>query len=135
MLPLITSCLQVFVVKLHIVSFSSSTQRVAIGFLDKDARTSKIVVWDLKTATRIQIIETQKPSIEAVSFNNSGKMIASYSAEGRVISIWSEGVLGGYKLSKSIPIANKILNGHLDWDGEILNLKEGSSVMHMSVKI
>jgi hypothetical protein len=95
LLPHVTSCLHELIRTYPTLAFHAQSQRLAVGMgknLDygsdqvrrptspvkkdgtmKPAETGLIVMWDLKTATRIHVWEAHSPwSVSALSFNRNG---------------------------------------------------------------
>ncbi|KAI9204248.1 uncharacterized protein BJ171DRAFT_506741 [Polychytrium aggregatum] len=73
------------------VSFHAGTQRLAVGTTEGVS-----VVYDFKTATKVQILEGHARPVTAVSYSPDGKMIATFSIEEGSVRIWqpSSGFLG-----------------------------------------
>ncbi|KAM9973298.1 hypothetical protein ACTFIR_012674 [Dictyostelium discoideum] len=79
-----TAVLHLMVNKYPMVSFHHDTQRLVLGTLD-----GLVVIYDLKTATRWHRFESFKNSfVSAVTFNESGKMLACYCSLTNEIKIW-----------------------------------------------
>ena len=83
-LQAITQLLHVLVKHYPMVSFNQDTQRLAVGLAD-----GQIYVYDIKTACRVHVLQGHKGSINALSFANSGKTIASYSVDDATVRIWT----------------------------------------------
>eukprot|EP01111_Echinosteliopsis_oligospora_P007526 TRINITY_DN22727_c0_g1_i1.p1 TRINITY_DN22727_c0_g1~~TRINITY_DN22727_c0_g1_i1.p1 ORF type:complete len:295 (-),score=94.58 TRINITY_DN22727_c0_g1_i1:158-943(-) len=81
-----TAVLHVLVKKYPMVSFHQESQRLAVG-----THENHIIIYDLKTATRWHVLEGHKASVSAVSFNETGKFLASYSVIEGVVRIWQTG--------------------------------------------
>ncbi|KAJ3415261.1 hypothetical protein HDV05_005271 [Chytridiales sp. JEL 0842] len=71
------------------VAFHHGSQRLAFG--SPDGITS---IYDLRTATRIQILEGHAKSVTAVAFSNDGKLIVTYSLEENSVRFWQ--LSGGF---------------------------------------
>ncbi|KAJ3270411.1 hypothetical protein HK104_004935 [Borealophlyctis nickersoniae] len=73
------------------VAFHHGLQRLAVGTVE-----SVCVVWDLRTATKVQVLEGHKKPVTAVSFSPDGKLIATFSLEENCVQLWqpSSGFLG-----------------------------------------
>lgn len=110
-LPTVTAILQELIRSHRTVSFHTQTQRLAVGTESTGESLSskaslgpgQIIVWDLKTATRIQVIEAHCPhAITALSFNrnsvtaNGNALLVSYSASENAVKFWQQpsGLLG-----------------------------------------
>ena len=88
--------LQQMIQKLPMSSFSGGKQRLAIGTMD-----CKVVIYDLKTASRWKVLEDHRGPVTAVAFNSTGSHVASYSGTEMAIKLWKvdggflEGIIGG----------------------------------------
>mmetsp|Transcript_19687 Transcript_19687/g.19715 ORF Transcript_19687/g.19715 Transcript_19687/m.19715 type:complete len:148 (-) Transcript_19687:180-623(-) len=74
--------LQQMVLKLPMVAFSQEKQRLAVGTLS-----NLIVIYDLKTATRLKILEGHDGPICAVHFSKCGTRLVSYSSDDQSLRI------------------------------------------------
>jgi WD40 repeat protein len=83
MIQSVTLSLHDLVKKYPNIAFHGHSQRIAIGSID-----GLILIYDLKTGTRWQILEGHQKPISAVSFSPDGKLIASYSLEEASVRIW-----------------------------------------------
>ena len=87
--------LQQMILKLPMSSFSPSKQRLAIGTMD-----CKVILYDLKTASRWKVLEDHRGPVTAVAFSSTGSHLASYSGTEMAIKLWKveggflEGILG-----------------------------------------
>ena len=79
-----TEGLQEMVKRFNTVSFHSSTQRVAVGTDE-----GLIVIYDLKTGTRWQVLEGHKSPITSVSFSFDGKHLASFALSDLLVLNWN----------------------------------------------
>ncbi|KAJ3043809.1 hypothetical protein HDV00_004217 [Rhizophlyctis rosea] len=73
------------------VAFHHGLQRLSVGTVE-----GVIVVYDLRTATKVQVMEGHKRPVMAVSFSPDGRLIASFSLEDNQVQIWqpTSGFLG-----------------------------------------
>lgn len=89
-----TRALHALVRRFPMVAFHQQTQRLACGTIS-----GKIIIYDLRTATKWRILEgAGVHSISVVTFAADGNMLASYCAEDGHLSTWtagSSGFLGG----------------------------------------
>lgn len=65
------------------VTFHSGYQRLAVGTVE-----GLVLIFDLKTATRYQVLEGHHRPVIAVSFSPDGKLICSYSHEENLVRVW-----------------------------------------------
>ncbi|KAF9265238.1 WD40 repeat-like protein [Marasmius fiardii PR-910] len=66
--------------------FHMSTQRLAVG-----SNEGAIVMYDLKTAIRLYVLEGHKKSITACSFSPDGRRLVTMSLEESVVLVWKVG--------------------------------------------
>jgi WD40 repeat protein len=71
------------------VSFDADTQRYAVGSSEKS-----VVVYDLKTCTRLHTLVGHHTFITAVCFSDDGKTLASFAHEEKLVRFWSCGSTG-----------------------------------------
>ncbi|ORX46362.1 hypothetical protein BCR36DRAFT_585180 [Piromyces finnis] len=83
MIQSVTLSLHDLVKKFPNIAFHGNSQRIAIGSIE-----GLILIYDLKTGTRWQILEGHQKPVTAVSFSPDGKLIASYSLEEALVRIW-----------------------------------------------
>ncbi|KAJ1549480.1 hypothetical protein HK405_001915, partial [Cladochytrium tenue] len=81
--PIITANFAELVKAYPSVTFHQASQRLSIGTPE-----GVCIVYDLKSATRVQILEGHQRSVSAVSFSADGRLIASYSAEENCVRLW-----------------------------------------------
>lgn len=75
--------LQQLVIKLPMVAFSQEKQRLAVGTLS-----NFIIVYDLKTASRLKLLEGHGGPISALHFSKDGTQLVSYSSEDQSLKTW-----------------------------------------------
>jgi WD40 repeat protein len=63
-----------------------ASQRLAVGSSD-----GAIVMYDLKTATRLYVLEQHKKSVAACSFSPDGRRLVSLSLEEGLVLVWKVG--------------------------------------------
>lgn len=68
------------------VDFHMASQRLAVGSSD-----GAIVMYDLKTATRLYVLEQHKKSVAACSFSPDGRRLVSLSLEEGLVLVWKVG--------------------------------------------
>lgn len=68
------------------VDFHMATQRLAVGSSD-----GAIVMYDLKTAIRLYVLEQHVKSVTACSFSPDGRRLLSLSLEESVVLVWKVG--------------------------------------------
>jgi WD40 repeat protein len=101
--------LQILVLKLPMVAFSQTKQKIAVGTTD-----STIMIYDLKTAAFWKCLEGHEGPISAIVFNKTGDILASYSAQDLSVRLWKIEIgffqgLVGFKTIKpynSIPLSD-----------------------------
>ncbi|KAF9434871.1 hypothetical protein BGZ76_007271 [Entomortierella beljakovae] len=79
----VTAVLNDFVTSFPLVDFHAGTQKLAVGTLE-----GAIIVYDLQTATRWQILEGHHMAVSAVSFSRDGKTIVSCSIKEGTVRFW-----------------------------------------------
>ncbi|TPX50852.1 hypothetical protein SeLEV6574_g00678 [Synchytrium endobioticum] len=91
LLPAATTALAELVRVYPNASFHGASQRLAVGGPD-----GTIVLYDLKTATRMQVLEGHTKPVTAVSFSSDGKLLASFAVEENSVRFWQAagGLLG-----------------------------------------
>jgi WD repeat-containing protein 7 len=91
-----TTLVHDLVMRYPMVSFDQEEQRLAVGTKD-----GPIFIYDLNSATRWHVLEGHKLQVSALSFNENGKMMASYSVEESCVKLWktSQSFLGVWFLS------------------------------------
>ena len=65
------------------IAFHGGSQRLGVGTLE-----GSIVIYDLKTATRWQVLEGHTRQVTAISFSSDGRLIASFSLEENCVKFW-----------------------------------------------
>ncbi|KAF9918542.1 hypothetical protein BX616_007985 [Lobosporangium transversale] len=83
LLPVATSVMMDLVHSFPQLDFHTGSQKLAVGTLE-----GAIVVYDLHTATRWQILEGHSKSVSAVSFSRDGETIVSCSIKERSVRFW-----------------------------------------------
>ncbi|KAG6864820.1 hypothetical protein C0991_006941 [Blastosporella zonata] len=68
------------------VDFHMGTQRLAVGSTE-----GAVVMYDLKTAIRLYVLEGHKKTISACSFSPDGRRLLSLSIEESVVLVWKVG--------------------------------------------
>lgn len=68
------------------VDFHMATQRLAVGSSD-----GAIVMYDLKTAIRLYVLEQHSKPVTACSFSPDGRRLLSLSLEESVVLVWKVG--------------------------------------------
>ncbi|GLB39841.1 putative WD40 repeats [Lyophyllum shimeji] len=68
------------------VDFHMATQRLAVG-----SNEGAVVMYDLKTATRLYVLEGHKKPISACSFSPDGRRLLTLSLEESVVLVWKVG--------------------------------------------
>ncbi|THU84458.1 WD40 repeat-like protein [Dendrothele bispora CBS 962.96] len=68
------------------IDFHTPTQRLAVGTSE-----GAIVMYDLKTAIRLYVLEGHKKSITACSFSPDGRRLVTLSLEESVVLVWKVG--------------------------------------------
>ncbi|KAF9207213.1 hypothetical protein BGZ49_000937 [Haplosporangium sp. Z 27] len=83
LLPVATSSLMDLVHSFPQTDFHVGSQKLAVGTLE-----GAIIVYDLQTATRWQILEGHHKAVSAVSFSRDGKTIVSCSIKEGTVRFW-----------------------------------------------
>ncbi|KAF9401767.1 hypothetical protein BGX21_000671 [Mortierella sp. AD011] len=83
LLPIATSVLMDLVLSFPQTDFHVGSQKLAVGTLE-----GAIIVYDLHTATRWQILEGHHKAVSAVSFSRDGKTIVSCSIKEGTVRFW-----------------------------------------------
>ncbi|KAF9358528.1 hypothetical protein BGX26_001535 [Mortierella sp. AD094] len=83
LLPVATSVLMDLVLSFPQTDFHVGSQKLAVGTLE-----GAIIVYDLQTATRWQILEGHHKAVSAVSFSRDGKTIVSCSIKEGTVRFW-----------------------------------------------
>ncbi|KAJ3159142.1 hypothetical protein HDU86_002044 [Geranomyces michiganensis] len=81
--PIVTVNIAELVKRFPNVAFHHASQRLAVGTMDGVG-----VVYDVRIAARVQIMEGHTKGISAVSFSPDGKLIATFSLEENMVRIW-----------------------------------------------
>ncbi|KAF9031392.1 WD40 repeat-like protein [Hymenopellis radicata] len=68
------------------IDFHTDTQRLAVGTSE-----GALVMYDLKTATRLYVLENHKKRIAACSFSPDGRRLVTLSLEESVVLVWKVG--------------------------------------------
>ena len=68
------------------VDFHQNTQRLAVGTSE-----GAIVMFDLKTATRLYVLEGHKQRLAACSFSPDGRRLVTVSLDENVVLVWKVG--------------------------------------------
>ena len=99
LLPMVTVTLQELIRTYPTVAFHTATQRLAVvvGFSSADGRSSQtgqVVLWDLRTATRVQVIQAHPSfNIAAIVFykpppGSDAMGLATYSWDENMVKVW-----------------------------------------------
>ncbi|KAG8914402.1 hypothetical protein FRC00_013913 [Tulasnella sp. 408] len=68
------------------VDFHKATQRLALG-----TNEGAVIMYDLKTATRLYVLEGHKKRLTAVSFSPDGRRLVTASLDESVVMVWKVG--------------------------------------------
>ncbi|KAG8991233.1 hypothetical protein FRB90_001428 [Tulasnella sp. 427] len=68
------------------VDFHKATQRLALG-----TNEGAVIMYDLKTATRLYVLEGHKKRLTAVSFSPDGRRLVTVSLDESVVMVWKVG--------------------------------------------
>ena len=68
------------------IDFHMASQRLAVGTGE-----GAIVMYDLKTATRLYVLECHKKALAACSFSPDGRRLLTVSLEEGVVLVWKVG--------------------------------------------
>ncbi|KAJ3307604.1 hypothetical protein HDU76_004502, partial [Blyttiomyces sp. JEL0837] len=81
--PIITSNFAEIVKTFPTVSFHHGTQKLAAG-----TNEGTVIMYDLKTATKVQILEGHTKALSAVAFSPDGRLIATFSLPEGNVRFW-----------------------------------------------
>lgn len=68
------------------VAFNAKVQRLAVGTIE-----GAVIMYDLKTATRLYVLEAHRKRVVACSFSPDGRRLVSVSLEESVVMVWKVG--------------------------------------------
>ncbi|KAG9008521.1 hypothetical protein FRB94_013134 [Tulasnella sp. JGI-2019a] len=68
------------------VDFHTPTQRLAVG-----TNEGAVIMYDLKTATRLYVLEGHKKRLSAISFSPDGRRLVTASLDESVVMVWKVG--------------------------------------------
>ncbi|KAG8857990.1 hypothetical protein FRB96_005481 [Tulasnella sp. 330] len=68
------------------VDFHTATQRLAVGMNE-----GAVIMYDLKTATRLYVLEGHKKRLSAISFSPDGRRLVTASLDESVVMVWKVG--------------------------------------------
>ncbi|KZO96765.1 hypothetical protein CALVIDRAFT_597918 [Calocera viscosa TUFC12733] len=68
------------------VAFNGKVQRLAVGTIE-----GAVIMYDLKTATRLYVLEAHRKRVSACSFSPDGRRLVSVSLEESVVVVWKVG--------------------------------------------
>jgi len=68
------------------IDFHTASQRLAVGTSE-----GAIVMYDLKTATRLYVLECHKQAIAACSFSPDGRRLVTVSLQEGIVLVWKVG--------------------------------------------
>ena len=76
------------------IDFHRGTQRLAVGTSE-----GAMIMYDLKTATRLYVLESHSKAVSACGFSPDGRRLVSVSVADSTVSIWKVGasVLGYFQ--------------------------------------
>ncbi|GES77357.1 WD40 repeat-like protein [Rhizophagus clarus] len=102
-----TSVLHDLVKTFPSVTFHGGLQKLAVGTLEGAS-----IIYDLRTATRLHILEGHTKSVTAISFSGDGRLIVSCSLEEGTVRVWNAnpGFLGmiANGTSRKTPLSSSI---------------------------
>lgn len=84
--PLTTATLQLLVKNYPMIALDVVHQKLAVG-----TESGKIILYDLKTATRYHLLEGHKESISALGYTQNGRMMISFAMKEAQVRIWQTG--------------------------------------------
>jgi hypothetical protein len=68
------------------IDFHSGTQRLAVG-----THEGAVIMYDLKTASRLYVLEAHKSPVSAVTFSPDGRRLVTVSLQGGEVTVWKVG--------------------------------------------
>ncbi|KZT59398.1 WD40 repeat-like protein [Calocera cornea HHB12733] len=68
------------------VAFNGKVQRLAVGTIE-----GAVIMYDLKTATRLYVLEAHRKRVSACTFSPDGRRLVSVSLEESVVVVWKVG--------------------------------------------
>ncbi|WVQ75054.1 hypothetical protein IAR50_004663 [Cryptococcus sp. DSM 104548] len=81
-----TVILNELVLAFSTIDFHSGTQRLAVG-----THEGAVIMYDLKTASRLYVLEPHKAPISAVCFSPDGRRLLTVSIEEGLVTVWKVG--------------------------------------------
>lgn len=69
------------------ISFHKDLQRLAVGTFE-----GAIIMYDLKTSTRLYVIEAHQNSLSGLSFSHDGRRLISVCLKDHMVKVWKTGV-------------------------------------------
>lgn len=81
-----TVILNELVLAFSTIDFHSRTQRLAVG-----THEGAVIMYDLKTASRLYVLEPHKASVSAVCFSPDGRRLVTVSIEEGSVTVWKVG--------------------------------------------
>ncbi|UZJ53386.1 hypothetical protein CBS101457_002706 [Exobasidium rhododendri] len=69
------------------ISFQKDLQRLAVGTFE-----GAIIMYDLKTSTRLYVIEAHQRGLSGLSFSQDGRRLISISLHDAIVKVWKTGV-------------------------------------------
>jgi WD40 repeat protein len=68
------------------IDFHSGTQRLAVGTSE-----GAVIMYDLKTASRLYVLEPHKTSVSSVNFSPDGRRVVTVSLQDGDVTVWKVG--------------------------------------------
>ncbi|ODO06895.1 hypothetical protein I350_04255 [Cryptococcus amylolentus CBS 6273] len=81
-----TVILNELVLAFSTIDFHSGTQRLAVG-----THEGAVIMYDLKTASRLYVLEPHKAPVSAVCFSTDGRRLLTVSLEEGLVTVWKVG--------------------------------------------
>jgi WD40 repeat protein len=69
------------------IAFHKELQRLAVGTFE-----GAIIMYDLKTSTRLYVIEAHQKSLSGLSFSQDGRRLVSICLQDQMVKVWKTGV-------------------------------------------
>ncbi|GHJ83909.1 hypothetical protein NliqN6_0311 [Naganishia liquefaciens] len=68
------------------IDFAGKTQKLAVG-----THEGAVIMYDLKTATRLYVLETHHSQVSAISFSPDGRRLVTAALDDRKLTVWKVG--------------------------------------------
>ncbi|KAN0063521.1 hypothetical protein ACQY0O_003968 [Thecaphora frezii] len=118
------------------ICFSEKSQRLAVGTME-----GAVIVYDVKTATRLTVLEGHVGAVRAIEFSSDGRRVVSVAQ--RQVGVWKLSVSGWWSTKASVvrwvdvpslPASDDV-NIRISWIAErTVRIEVGETTMNLSVE-